>query len=69
MESAVAHRNGAEDMLCPCRDCGNGVRHPIKDVKFHVIVPSMSKTYTWWIYPGESLDNSEISDTTTGCGN
>lgn len=29
MDFAVAHNNGAEDILCPCMDCDNGFRYPI----------------------------------------
>jgi hypothetical protein len=54
MKFAIAHNNGAEDILCPCRNCRNGVRRPIDIVRCHVNVTGMLRTYTRWIYHGES---------------
>ena len=68
MQFTLAHNNGAEDMLCPCRNCRNGVRQTIDDVRYHVNITGMLKTYTRWIYHGKSVDNSGSSGTANDCG-
>ena len=52
MESAPPHNNGAEDMLCPCRNCGNGIRKTIDVVKCYWYAQVL---YDVWIYHGESV--------------
>jgi hypothetical protein len=68
MEFALAHNNGAVDMLCPCKNCCNGIRETIGIVRCHVNVIGMLRTYTRWIYHGESWDTGGSSCTANDDG-
>ena len=58
MEFTLAHNNGAEDMLCPCKNCRNGIRGTIEFLR----------TYTRWIYHRESGDIGASSCTANDDG-
>mgnify|MGYP000991664920 CR=1 FL=1 len=66
MEFVLAHNNGAEDMLCPCKNFHNWIRGNIDIVICHINVTGMLRTYTRWINHAESGDIGGSSCTTNG---
>eukprot|EP00256_Glycine_max_P065499 XP_025980094.1 uncharacterized protein LOC100817331 [Glycine max] len=58
--------------FCPCVKCGNGRRQTIDDIRTHLICEGIIRSYTKWIWHGESLDTADMSqadDVTTNSGN
>ena len=70
------HENGVEEFLqfaqsnvqamwgkyfCPCVKCGNGRRQTVDDITTHLICDGIVRTYTKWIWHGESPDKAEMS--------
>ncbi|XP_028193231.1 uncharacterized protein LOC114378826 [Glycine soja] len=58
--------------FCPCVKCGNGRRQTIDDIRTHLICEGIIRSYTKWIWHGESLDTADMSqadDVTTDSGN
>ena len=61
MEFVPRHNDRAADMVCPCRQCANAFRFPIADIQCHISITGMSKSYTKWIYHGESSGSNDES--------
>ncbi|XP_014631515.1 uncharacterized protein [Glycine max] len=58
--------------FCPCVKCGNGRRQTIDDIRTHLICEGIIRSYTKWIWHGESLDTADMSqpdDVTAASGN
>eukprot|EP00256_Glycine_max_P055210 XP_014622336.1 uncharacterized protein LOC106795911 [Glycine max] len=58
--------------FCPCVKCGNGRHQTIDDIRTHLICEGIIRSYTKWIWHGESLDTADMSqadDVTTDNGN
>ncbi|XP_028215128.1 uncharacterized protein LOC114397232 [Glycine soja] len=58
--------------FCPCVKCGNGRRQTIDDIRTHLICEGIIRSYTKWIWHGESLDTADMSqadNVTTDSGN
>ena len=70
------YKNGVEEFLkfaqsnaqtmwgkyfCPCVKCGNGRRQTVDDIRTHLICEGIIHSYTKWIWHGESLDTTYMS--------
>jgi len=55
-EVVANNLKGSSSIPCPCERCGNIRYMALEDVKIHLEKYSFSRSYTRWIFHGESLE-------------
>ncbi|XP_058195233.1 uncharacterized protein LOC131311699 [Rhododendron vialii] len=52
---ATIHAKDLESIRCPCIQCGNLIRQPIPEIRNHLFVNGIDRSYRTWIWHGEPV--------------